>query len=81
MGQVLIRNLDDAVIADFKLAAMRNGRSLEAELREALATMRPKAKLTGEQKRALIRELHAQTPASARAVDSTPLIREDREAR
>ena len=37
MGQVLIRNLDDALIADFRRVAKANGRSLEAELREALA--------------------------------------------
>jgi plasmid stability protein len=33
MGQVLIRNLDDEVIATFKLKAELNGNSLEQELR------------------------------------------------
>ena len=41
MGQVLIRNLDDALIADFRRVAKANGRSLEAELREALAKKWP----------------------------------------
>ena len=45
MGQVLIRNLDDALIADFRRVAKANGRSLEAELREALAQARPKVRL------------------------------------
>ncbi|MHA6722944.1 FitA-like ribbon-helix-helix domain-containing protein [Sphingomonas sp. RS2018] len=81
MGQVLIRNLDDAVIADFKRAAVRNGRSLEAELREALAAARPRTQLTTEEKLALIDKLHARTPPAARLIDSTPLIREDRDTR
>lgn len=81
MGQVLIRNLDDAVIADFKSAAVRNGRSLEAELRDALAAARPKVRLSIEEKLALSRRLTAGTPDSARAIDSTDLIREDRDAR
>ena len=37
MGQVLIRNLDDGVIAAYRSAAVANRRSLEAELRDALA--------------------------------------------
>ena len=36
MGQVLIRNLDDEVIAAYREAAKRNKRSLEAELRAQL---------------------------------------------
>ena len=81
MGQVLIRNLDDAVIADFKHAATRNGRSLEAELRAALAAARPKPRLTTEEKLAIIAKLHAMTPPSASAVDSTQYIREERDSR
>ena len=41
MGQVLIRNLDDELLADYREAAERNQRSLEAELRAALRTVRP----------------------------------------
>jgi plasmid stability protein len=41
MGQVLIRNLDDEVIAAYRELAIRNQRSLEAELREALTRGTP----------------------------------------
>lgn len=37
MGQVLIRNLDDAILTDYRRAAKDHGRSLEAKLRDALA--------------------------------------------
>jgi plasmid stability protein len=37
MGQILIRNLDDAVIAALRLRAAREGTSLEEEARRALA--------------------------------------------
>jgi plasmid stability protein len=36
MGSVTIRNLDDAIKQSARLAAARNGRSLEAELRALL---------------------------------------------
>jgi plasmid stability protein len=81
MGQVLIRNLDDALIADYKRAAAGHGRSLEAELREVLATMRPRTRLSKEELVALSRQLRAGTPASASAVDSVQLIRDDRDSR
>lgn len=81
MGQVLIRNLDDALIADYKKAAADKGGSLEAELRDALAAMRPRERKTKEELLALSERLCALTPASAAAVDSTLLIREDRESR
>ena len=42
MGQVLIRHLDDEVIAAYRQAAARNHRSLEAELRETIARFRPR---------------------------------------
>jgi antitoxin FitA len=41
MGQALIRNLDDELLADYREAASANQRSLEAELREALRRARP----------------------------------------
>ena len=41
MGQVLIRNLDEAMVEDYRAEARANGRSLEAELREALKRNRP----------------------------------------
>jgi antitoxin FitA len=81
MGQVLIRNLDDALIADYKRAAADHGRSLEHELRHALAAMRPKRQLNRDELIALSERLRADTPPASAAVDSTPLIREDRDSR
>jgi plasmid stability protein len=37
MGQIVIRNLDDAVLAALKSRAGRNGTSMEEEARRALA--------------------------------------------
>jgi plasmid stability protein len=81
MGQVLIRKLDDALLSDYRLAADRNGRSLEAELREALAQARPKVRLSADELRALSARLRSGTSASAAALDSVDLIREDRDTR
>ncbi len=80
MGQVLIRKLSDDVIAAYKQAAQQRGRSLEAELREAIELNRPKARLSSDELRALSGRLHAMTPDSAAAIDSTGLIREDRDS-
>lgn len=41
MGQVLIRNLDDEVIASLRLKAELKGRPLEQELREILTNAAP----------------------------------------
>jgi plasmid stability protein len=38
MGQILIRNLDDAVLAKIKSRAKANKRSAEAEVRNLLST-------------------------------------------
>ncbi|KQT33609.1 hypothetical protein ASG29_06210 [Sphingomonas sp. Leaf412] len=81
MGQVLIRNLDDGLIEDYKRSAADHGRSLEAELRAALASTRPRARLSKEELLALSDRLLALTPPSSAAVDSTLLIREDRDSR
>jgi plasmid stability protein len=58
MGQILIRQLDDEVIAQLKARAKSNGRSTEAEAREALkmalespAKPRPLAELLGAGKK------------------------------
>lgn len=81
MGQVLIRKLDDGVIQAYKRAAQQSGRSLEAELRDVIERGRPRPSLSGEALIALSKRLHALTPPSAAAIDSTDLIREDRDAR
>ena len=80
MGQVLIRNLDDDVIADYRRHAADRGRSLEAELRDALTAGRPKRRLSAAEKLALSARMRALTPPAAAVVDSTAFIREERDA-
>jgi plasmid stability protein len=77
MGQVLIRNLDDAVIQALKMRAAAHGVSLEAELRDMLTrqSRSPRA--------ALIQELaasRAMTPAK-RGKLAEELVREGRDGR
>lgn len=74
-------DLDDALIADYERAAADHGRSLENELRGALAAMRPRRRLNGAELIALSERLRAGTPPAAVASDSTLLIREDRDSR
>jgi plasmid stability protein len=54
MGQTLIRNLDDDLLADYREAAKANQRSLEAELREALRRARP---LSTRRRKAVLKRL------------------------
>lgn len=78
MGQVLIRNLDDDVIAAYREAAKRNQRSLEAELRAKLEFMPPRSNAEIEASRARMAAIRAMTPP----VPQTPaeqLVREDRD--
>jgi antitoxin component of MazEF toxin-antitoxin module len=81
MGHDVTIELDDALMEDFKRAAADSGRSLEAELRDALLRVRPKRRMSRDELAALSERLRANTPASARAIDSTLLIREDRDSR
>lgn len=78
MAQALIRNIDDDLLADYREAARANGRSLEAELREALRLMRP---MTERRRKALLKEF-AEIRAMTPPVPQTPaeqLVREDRD--
>jgi len=78
MAQALIRNIDDELLADYRDAAKRNGRSLEAELREALRVMRPMTPKRRAELRAAADRIRAMTPD----VPQTPsevLIRADRD--
>jgi plasmid stability protein len=59
MAQVLIRNIDDRIIRNFKAKAELKGRSLEQELRE---TLKDAAPLTPEEKVALSRRMRASMP-------------------
>lgn len=80
MGDVLLR-LDDALLMDYRRAANVSGRTLEDELREALAVHRPKTRPSREELLDLSERLRAATPATTALIDSTPLIREDRDSR
>lgn len=75
MGQVLIRKVSDETLADYRLAAQHHGRSLEAELREAIERGRPLRPKNPAALGELSRRLRAQTPPEAAAVDSTPYLR------
>ncbi len=81
MGQILIRNVDDAVLAALKRRAEVAGRSMEAEAREAL---RRATRLTAQEKIALVEATWAETgklrDPGIPWIDSTILIREDRDA-
>jgi plasmid stability protein len=79
MGQVLIRNLDDALLDDYRRVAADRGHSLEAELREVLDRSRPKQRLSKPELLALAQQLQDQTPPDARSIDSTAFIREMRD--
>lgn len=81
MKQVLIRELDDELFADYKQAATLNGRSVVAELRDGLARARPKRRLVGEDLVKSIHQLWEQLPDRTSMSDSTALIREDRDSR
>ena len=78
MAQVLVRNLDDRVVAALKRKAELRGHSLEKELREILASA---ALLTGQERRQLSRRIRAMTPTGIPQTDSAKLIREDRDRR
>ena len=78
MAQVLIRNLEDDLLADFREIASANGRSLEAELREALRRAKPLPPGKVEEALARLAAIRAMTPD----VPQTPsevLVREDRD--
>lgn len=78
MAQALVRNLDDDVIADYKVAAKGNGRSLEAELRDLIVRNRPKIRLSPQERRAMSDRLAA---LSQPEPDSLSLLQEAREQR
>lgn len=77
MPQVLIREVDQAVVDRLKDRAKRNGRSLEAELRLVLADA---AKLTPSEFLEEVGEIQKRF-AGRVFPDSADLIREDRDNR
>jgi plasmid stability protein len=79
MGKILIRNLDDDLLADYREAAERNHRSLEAELREALRMLRPMSSAKIEEAKEQLRRIRAMTPPGVKQTPSEQLVREDRD--
>ena len=78
MAQVLVRNLDEQVVAALRRKAELHGHSLEQELRLALTSA---ARLTPAERVALARRVRSLTPANIEVTDSTDLIRQDRDSR
>ncbi len=76
MGQVLIRNLDNAVIEKLKQKAERANTSLEQSLRELLE--RSARELDKEEALALADRIRARVKPGG--PDPTELIREDRDS-
>ena len=77
MAQVLIRQLDDQVLAVLRARAECRGVSLEQSLRELLTA----AAQAPEQARRRLAELRRQTPEAGHSLDVAALIREAREQR
>ena len=78
MAQVIVRNLDDDVVATLKRKAQLHGCSLEQELRDILSAA---ARLKKEERLILAKRVRALTPTGAGQTDSAELIRADRDAR
>ncbi|MFN0024737.1 MAG: FitA-like ribbon-helix-helix domain-containing protein [Parvularculaceae bacterium] len=74
MGQVIIRNIDDAVIESLRSGAERANKPLEQSLREILGEAARADKAAVLER---LRRLAAMNPATA--IDATDLIREDRD--
>lgn len=79
MGQILIRNLPDDLIADYREAAVRHQRSLEAEVREVLRVMRPKSPERIAELLEKARLIRAMTPEGVKQTPSEQLVREIRD--
>jgi plasmid stability protein len=75
MAQVLIRNVDDAVVENLKARAKRHGVSLEAELRDIL--QREAMPRSMEEIRSILEELDRRTKGRKLA-DGVKLLRKDR---
>ncbi|MHC5034679.1 MAG: FitA-like ribbon-helix-helix domain-containing protein [Planctomycetota bacterium] len=75
MAQVLVRDLDDAVVETLKRRAKRHGRSLEAELRVILERSAGADMLEA---RRLAERIRAELAGRAQG-DSGELVAEDRE--
>jgi len=70
VGQVLIRNIDDAILANLKLKAELSGKSLEQELRDILTNAAP---MSADELVALSRRLRS--AFAEESIDSRAAIR------
>ena len=77
MANLLIRDLDDEVVRQLKAAAKAHGRSLQAEIHDALR--RAGTRSLAETRRVSARWI--KRLADRKLSDSSTLIREDRDAR
>jgi plasmid stability protein len=79
MTEVRLRDVDPDVVEALRVIARQNGRSMEAEIKEGLV------RIANERKAELLARIRAgREELQARAgvsADSTPDIREEREAR
>lgn len=79
MGNILIRNLDEGVIAAWKRRAEANGRSLQAELHAELSqAVRAQRK---QEAIAVADRIRATSRPERLGCESWELIREDRDSR
>jgi len=78
MPQILVRNLDEKVVRRLKDLAKRNGRSLQAEVRQILEQASDEPKLDHAEALKLADEIRRRF-AGRRVSDSAELIREDRD--
>ena len=77
MANVLVRNLDDEILAQLKAAAKAHGRSLQAEIHDVLRSA--SARRLAETRRLSARWLRRLRGTAH--TDSAALIREDRDTR
>lgn len=74
MGQVIIRNIDDAIIETLRASADRASKPLEQALREILADA---ARADKAEVLSRLKKIAAMSPPTN--LDATALIREDRD--
>lgn len=82
MKQVLVRGVEPELLERLKAIAKRRGRSLQAELREMMAThaaMHDRSRAAAEAAR--IRAAISKASGRTRGPDSTEMLRELREGR
>ena len=81
MGQILVRNLDDAVIRRLKQRASRQKLSLEEAVRRILAEATQPMKPSPEELIVELDRIAAMSPPITEPPFSEDLIREDRDTR